>query len=165
MNAADLHSRELQSTSEGERPPRRIGRVTALALVVCGLVHLAGAIEHWQTTPFLAVMTALVAVSCAHCVPALWNGPGAATWTWVTLGSGAMLSLHLAMMVEMQGMQATVGTHHHMVSLGDPARDWVGPMLITGLLLPVACLALVWRATSQPSCVRRIQAPPDGRSR
>lgn len=128
-------------------PTVRLGRWTAGAMVVCTLVHAAGAVFHLTAAPVLAVATLLAGLACLHCCPSLCRGPSRRTWVQVILGSGAMLAMHLTMLISMAGPGRTATAHGH-AAMADvrPAGSW-DVTAVAGLLLPVVCLALAWRAS------------------
>ena len=107
-------------------------------MVACAAVHAVGAVRHWS--PALSLLTIGVALACLHCVHHLWIAPRVADWVWVTLGSVAMLVLHLVMLAQPAGAE-----HHH-----GPAQLGTGlpvdPLTLLGLILPAMGLALAWWA-------------------
>jgi hypothetical protein len=76
------------------------------------------------------------------CVSGLWTGPRVADWVWVTLGSAAMLILHVTMLAEPAAPGSTAHPH------GPPVIDAapLGVLAALGLALPLAGLALAWFA-------------------
>ena len=107
-------------------------------MLTCALVHVVGAVEHWA--PALSVLTIAVAVVCLHCVPHLWRAPRTVDWVWVTLGSAAMLVLHLIMLAQPAG-----SGHAHSTAVLPTSGD-LDALTVPGLLLPVAGLVTAWWA-------------------
>lgn len=136
-----------------------IGRVAAAAMVACGIVHVAAAFDHWTMSPVLSGLTAVVALTCLHCVAGLWRRPGRAEWVWVTLGSGAMLVLHLAMIVTMAAPSGGGHAHRHTVSTGiaTAADTGADALTILGLLLPLLGLGLAWWALGRSTTVQSLR--------
>lgn len=123
----------------------RAGRVTAVAVVLCGAVHTATAVEHWNAATTLAVLTVVTAVACAGCSAALWRDPGDRDWVQAAVGTAVMLGLHLTMIVTMSDTPGGPGGHHdHADGAGPAAVADITSFL--GLLLPFGCLALLWWA-------------------
>jgi len=120
------------------RPDVIAGRPAAVVMVACALVHAAGAVEHWA--PALSVLTIAVAVVCLHCVPHLWRAPRTVDWVWVTLGSAAMLVLHLIMLAQ----PAAPGHAHGRTALTTSGS--LDALTVLGLMLPVVGLVLAWWA-------------------
>lgn len=120
------------------RPDVIVERPAAMIMVACALVHAVGAVEHWA--PALSVLTIAVAVMCLLCVPHLWRAPRTVDWVWVTLGSAAMLVLHLIMLAQPAGAghahaAATVATSNSLDALS-----------VLGLALPLMGFGLAWWA-------------------
>lgn len=120
------------------RPEVLLARPAAVVMVGCALVHVWCAVRHWA--PALSVLTIAVALACLHCVPHLWRAPRTADWVWVTLGSAAMLVVHLLSLV-----QPTGGGHAH-AAPGLPATGGLDALSALGLVLPALGLAVAWWA-------------------
>lgn len=119
------------------RPYQAVARPAAVTMVGCAAVHAVCAVQHW--TPGLSLLAIGVALACLHCVPGLWTTPRVRDWVWVTLGSAAMLVLHLGMLAAPTGSR---GHAHPTVAAGPP----LDPLTVLGLVLPVVGLALAWCA-------------------
>lgn len=78
---------------------------------------------------------------------------------WVTLGSGTMLVLHLAMIVTMAAPSGGGHAHQHAGSTIGSAigTAGAGALTILGLLLPVLGLGLAWWALGRSTTVRSLQ--------
>jgi hypothetical protein len=120
------------------RPDVIVGRPAAMIMVACALVHAVGALEHWA--PVLSVLTIAVAVVCLLCVPHLWRAPRTVDWVWVTLGSAAMLVLHLIMLAEPAG----TGHAHSTAALTNTGS--LDALSVLGLALPLMGFGLAWWA-------------------
>lgn len=120
------------------RPDVAVARPAAAIMVACALVHAVGAVEHW--IPLLSVPTIAVALVCLHCVPHLWRAPRTVDWVWVTLGSAAMLVLHLIMLAQ------PAGRGHAHATVTPTAGTGLDTLSVLGILLPLLGLALAWWA-------------------
>ena len=107
-------------------------------MVACALVHAVGAVRHWSLG--LSMLTIAVALFCLHCVPHLWRAPRVVDWVWVTLGSAAMLALHLIMLA-----QPAAGGHVHGTATLTASGGLDG-LAVAGLILPLIGLGLAWWA-------------------
>lgn len=105
-------------------------------MAACALVHMLGAVQHWS--PGLSVPTIAVALVCLHCVPHLWTAPRTADWVWVTLGSAAMLALHLLMVTHPAGP-----AHGHGTAAVATASS-LDTLTVLGLILPLLGLGSAW---------------------
>jgi hypothetical protein len=120
------------------RPAVVVARPAAMVMVACASVHAVCAVRHWS--PGLSVLTLAVAVVCLHCVPHLWRAPRTVDWVWVTLGSAAMLILHLIMLAEPAGAG-------HLHAAATPATSSsLDALTVLGLALPLIGFALAWWA-------------------
>lgn len=124
----------------GRRPDLSVARPAAVVMIACAAVHVVGAVRHWSLG--LSLLTIAVALGCLHCVHHLWTAPRVADWVWVTLGSAAMLALHLIMLA---GAAGSGHAHHPVAPAGGTGLD---PVTVVGLLLPLLGLALAWCALS-----------------
>ena len=105
-------------------------------MVACAALHVVGALQHW--TSALSLLTIGVAALCLHCVHQLWTAPRVVDWVWVTLGSAAMLVLHLFMLAQPAGS----GHPHAVLPTSDGSP--LDPLTTLGLTLPLVGLALAW---------------------
>ncbi len=117
-------------------------RSTAVVMVACAAVHIVCAVQHWS--PALSVLTIGVALTCLRCLPGLWMSARVADWVWVTLGSAAMLILHLIMLAQPAG---SGHGHDSATAIGTVHLD---PLTMLGLVLPIVGLALAWWALGAP---------------
>ncbi len=99
-------------------------RAAAVVMVACAVVHATGAVQHWS--PGLSLLTI-----------------GVADWVWVTVGSAAMLGLHLVMLA---APAAASGHAHLTAATGPPMDPLTDSLTVLGLVLPVVGLALAWWA-------------------
>ena len=113
-----------------------VARSAAGVMVACAAVHVAGALQHW--TPALSLLTIGVAAVCLHCVHPLWTAPRVADWVWVTLGSAAMLVLHLFMLAQ------PAGSGHPHVALPTGGGSPLDLLTTLGLAFPLVGLVLAW---------------------
>ena len=122
----------------GRRPDLSVARPAAVVMIACAAVHVVGAMRHWS--PGLSLLTIAVALGCLHCVHHLWTAPRVADWVWVTLGSAAMLALHLIMLA------GPAGSGHSHATVTPTVAASLDPLTTLGLALPLVGLALAWRA-------------------
>lgn len=123
-------------------------------MVACALVHAVCAVQHWS--PGLSVVTIAVAVACLHCVPHLWRAPRTVDWVWVTLGSVAMLVLHLIMLA---GPGGAGHTHGAVIPTAGGSLD---ALSMLGLVLPLVGLGLAWWALgTRPANLLGVGIPVD----
>jgi hypothetical protein len=116
--------------------PDAVARSAAVVMVACAAMHATGAVQHWALALSLPMLG--VAAVCLHCVHHLWVAPRVVDWVWVTLGSAAMLVLHLVMLAQPTGFG-----HAHVASPSAGAIP-VDPLTALGLALPLVGLALAW---------------------
>lgn len=115
-----------------------MARPAAAVMVACALVHTVGAAQHWSAE--LSVLTIAVALTCLQCVHHLWCAPRTVDWVWVTLGSAAMLVLHLIMLAQ------PAGSGHRHAAATPVASSSLDALSVLGLVLPLIGFALAWRA-------------------
>ena len=120
------------------RPHALVARPAAVVMIACAAVHVIGAVQHWS--PVLSLATIAVAGMCLRCVPHLWVSPRVDDWVWVTLGSAAMLVLHLIMLVQ------PIGSGHAHAADPLPVDSTVDTLTVLGLVLPLLGLVLAWWA-------------------
>jgi hypothetical protein len=120
------------------RPQVAVARPAAVVMVACASVHAAGAVLHWS--PGLSLLTLAVAAVCLHCVPHLWRAPRTVDWVWVTVGSAAMLALHLFMLAQPAG-----AGHVHAAATLTPSSS-LDALTVLGLVLPLIGFGLAWWA-------------------
>jgi hypothetical protein len=113
-----------------------VARSAAVVMVACAAVHVAGALQHWS--PALSLLTIGVAAVCLHCVHQLWTAPRVVDWVWVTLGSAAMLVLHLFMLAQ------PAGSGHPHAALPTSGGSPLDLLTTLGLALPLVGLGLAW---------------------
>lgn len=115
-----------------------VARPAAAVMAACALVHAVDAVRHWL--PGLSVLTIAVALGCLHCVPHLWRAPRTADWVWATLGSAAMLVLHLIMLA------GPGGAGHAHTAVARTVSGSLDALTVLGLVLPLVGLGLAWWA-------------------
>lgn len=120
------------------RPDVLLARPAATVMVGCAVVHGWCAVRHW--TPALSVLTIAVALACLHCVRHLWRSPRTVDWVWVTLGSAAMLVVHVLSLTQ------PAGPGHVHAAAGLPATGGLDALSVLGLVLPLLGLAAAWWA-------------------
>ena len=113
-----------------------VARSAAVVMVACAAVHVAGALQRW--IPPLSLLTIGVSTVCLHCVHHLWTAPRVVDWVWVTLGSVAMLVLHLFMLAQ------PAGSGHPHAALPTSGGSPLDLLTTLGLALPLVGLALAW---------------------
>jgi hypothetical protein len=78
---------------------RPLGRVAAAAVVICAVLHIPVLLMHLSGSLALTLLMGVAAVACVSCVPHLMRGPVYRTWATCGLLSGAMLILHVALVL------------------------------------------------------------------
>lgn len=120
------------------RPDVLLARPAAVVMAGCAAVHGWCAVRHWA--PALSMLTITVALACLLCGPHLWRAPRTADWVLVTVGSAAMLALHLL------SLAAPAGGGHAHAGAALPASGGLDTLSTVGLILPLLGLASAWWA-------------------
>jgi hypothetical protein len=92
-------SRQVARGSEEDVLAPRVGKVAAAGVVICAVLHVPVLLMHHSDAIALTLLMGVSAAACLSCVPHLLRGPTYRTWALCGLSSGAMLVLHLVLML------------------------------------------------------------------
>jgi hypothetical protein len=78
---------------------RPLGKAAAAGVVICAVLHVPVLLMHLSSSIALTLLMGIAALVCLSCVPDLVRGPMHRTWATCGLLSGAMLILHLTLVL------------------------------------------------------------------
>jgi hypothetical protein len=87
-----------------------LGKVAAAGVVTCAVLHVPVLLMHLSSSVALTLLMAIVALACLSCVPQLVRGPVYRTWATCGLLSGAMLVLHVTLVLSQLAESAPVSS-------------------------------------------------------
>ncbi|MFD1713013.1 hypothetical protein ACFSBZ_00865 [Amnibacterium flavum] len=77
----------------------RAGRVAAVGVVACAALHVPLLLMHGGDSVALAILMGIAVAGCLSCAPHLARRPTIRTWAVCGLLSGAMVAVHLALLM------------------------------------------------------------------
>jgi hypothetical protein len=81
----------------------RAGKFAAVGVVACAALHVPLLLAHGADSVVLATLMGIAIVGCLSCAPHLFRRPALRTWALCGLLSGAMVALHLALLMSAAG--------------------------------------------------------------
>jgi hypothetical protein len=155
------------------------GRIAAAGVVICAAVHVPVLLMHHNASVALTVMMVIASVACLTCVSHLVRGPTLRTWASCGLFSGAMLVLHLALVLTTFAAadsgapsgNSAYGAHHgadldalpvgyaEHLSAFDAGLFWAATALALGQALLAATVVRRAGRSVEPSASSRDRSP------
>lgn len=92
---------------------RTLGKIATVVALTCVASHIPVLLAHLAAQPVLGLLMTVISCACVMCAPSLWNGPVVRDWLVNGALAGAMLVLHLAVVLGHADSVRKNTSHYH----------------------------------------------------